>query len=113
MNRETRMKVIIRDMYTCQVCKSNPSLAGLQIAHRIKSGTGTEKYVQFFLENVLHQEWTRKEIREMIIDHPMNLVTTCSLRCNDSVNIFNKPEERDRLLVKIVEAIESRRNTPF
>jgi 5-methylcytosine-specific restriction endonuclease McrA len=103
MNRETRMKVIIRDMYTCQVCGKQPSLTGLQIAHRIKSGKGTEKYIQFFLESVCHKELFLKEIREQIIDHPKNLVTTCSLRCNDACNIFNNQVERDKLIIELLQ----------
>jgi len=105
MNRETRMKVIIRDMYTCQRCQKQPSLAGLQIAHRIKSGSGTEKYIQNYLEEYHHVNLNKKEIIELIIDHPLNLVTTCSLRCNDSYNIFNNEVERDRLLTKIIELL--------
>lgn len=102
MKSEVRKQVLIRDFFSCQRCGKSPGVNGLQIAHRIKSGTGTEKYIQFYLETVQHQEWFLKDIREKIIDHPLNLVTTCSLSCNDSFNIFNNPEERDRLINKIL-----------
>lgn len=102
MKSETRVKIMIRDFFTCQKCYKMPGMSGLQIAHRIKSGKGTEKYIQFYLETVQHQEWLLKEIREQIIDHPLNLVSTCSLSCNDSFNIFNNPEERDKLINEIL-----------
>ena len=99
------MKVIIRDFYTCQRCGKSPGINGLQIAHRIKSGSGTMEYVKNYLF-YCGDRWTKpltdKEITNKIIDHPLNLVTTCSLAHNDSYNIFNNPIERDKLLEEIL-----------
>lgn len=97
MNRETRMKVIIRDMYTCQRCGKQPSINGLQVAHRIHDGEQSLDGLQDRFPDK-----SRKWIKDNIIDHPLNLVTTCSLDCNSSFNIWFNDEAVDRLLTAIV-----------
>lgn len=97
MNSETRMKVIIRDMYTCQRCGKQPSISGIQVAHRIHDG----KETMAGLEDRF-PERSRKWIQDNILDHPMNLVTTCSLSCNDSFNIWFDDMAVDKLLTAIV-----------
>ena len=102
MTPETRNYVLMRDCYTCQRCGKNVYISQLQIAHRIKSGKGTLNHIK---KNFSVDKMTDKDIKENIIDHPLNLVTTCSLRCNDSFNVFNNPVERDKLLNKIMDTL--------
>jgi len=97
MNRETRMKVIIRDMYSCQRCGKQPGLNGLQVAHRIHDG----KETMAGLKN-RYPDKDKKWIQDNILDHPLNLVTTCSLKCNSSYNIWFNDEAVEELLTAIV-----------
>ena len=75
---EKRLKVFERDHYTCCNCgKSIMYYMSPQIAHMIaKSKNNIKKY--------------SKEV----IDHELNLKSTCSLRCNDAcmINIKGKIE---------------------
>jgi len=94
MLKAVRESVLIRDMYTCQRC--HRATGNMQIAHRIKDGSGTIEWLQ--------KKFTDKKkgwLQDNIVDHPLNLVTACSLRCNDSFNIFNNEVERELLVKKI------------
>ena len=102
MKKETRDYVLSRDGYICQQCRILCSPYQLQIAHRIKKGKGTLNHIK---KNFVVDNMTDNDIKDKIIDNPMNLVTTCSLRCNDSMNIFYKPVERDSLIKKIIESL--------
>lgn len=106
MNAWTRNIVMIRDFYTCQNCGKTPSAYGLQIAHRIKQGKGSEKYIKSWLEKKGY-DWTAKQIRDSIIDHPLNVCCACSLTCNDAMNIFFKPEAVEELLNKIMDDLSN------
>jgi len=87
--KERREAVLIRDGFRCRRCGKRAT----QTAHRIAQT----------------KTWVRKYGRK-VIDHPMNLVSVCSLACNDSFNIGNKPEEREALVKEIKEAIEHEHN---
>lgn len=97
MNKDIRMYVIVRDMFSCQRCGKQPSLNGLQIAHRIHNGKESMNGLK-----ARYPEKDRKWIQDNILDHPLNLVTTCSLRCNDSYNIWFNDEAVEELLTAIV-----------
>ncbi len=91
---EFRYRIFARDFFTCKACGA-PNRGQLSIAHRIKSGSGTVKYIKR-----LYPGLTAKQI-DNIIDHPDNLITACRGKCNDSQNVFYKPEIRDELLKSI------------
>jgi hypothetical protein len=104
MTQEQRYRIAARDFFSCQKCGKAVGTNG-QVAHRIKQGKGSEKYIQNYL--IQNYEIFKKLswIRENIIDNGMNVVYCCSLQCNDSFNIFNKPVERDELLEKIIKKV--------
>jgi len=82
---ELRETIFARDNWTCQACGGLARVHGTpQLAHRIsKSKMNLRKY------------------GEAIINHPLNLVTVCSSRCNDAVNIGFNPEKVKDLLRQI------------
>ena len=100
-----RYGIFARDFFTCQRCGSAPGIKGLQIAHRIKQGVGTEKYIKQYTDRMGYN-FTKTYIVKKIINHPYNLVTTCSLKCNDSFNIFNKTVEMNILIDKILKQLD-------
>ena len=100
---QIRRKVFIRDFFTCQRCGKT---GGIHIAHRIKQGIGSEKYIQDYMFNKYNDYKPLSFIREFIINHPLNMVTVCSLKCNDSFNIFFNEVERDELLNKIINTLK-------
>jgi hypothetical protein len=84
-------KVFARDNWTCQTCgKSIYTYGTPQAAHKIcKSKVNIKKY------------------GPEIIHHPLNLVSVCSIgKCNDHWNIGNNPVETEKLVDKILEAID-------
>ena len=89
MNEIDRYRIFIRDMFTCKRC--NKRFHGwqgkLQIAHRIKQGEGSINWIRGELRK-RGIDKSDKWIEDKIIDHPDNVVTVCSLTCNDSFNIF-------------------------
>lgn len=97
MKSEVRKKVLIRDFYTCKRCGRTPGINGLQIAHRLRDGSGTIKWLKGILPDK-PDRW----LQDNIIDHPMNLVTTCCLECNDSFNIFFDEKASKKLLREIL-----------
>lgn len=94
-----RQEIFSRDGYICQVCGKPIFNRQPQIAHRIKQGKQT---VNFLLK--LKKNLTIKQC-ESIIHNRFNLVTVCSLKCNDACNIFFKPVERDELIKKIMQEL--------
>ena len=101
-----RKEIFSRDGYICQICgKPVRSYGFEQIAHCIKQGKGSEDYVMQFIWNEYRKDRSRKWVKDNIINHPDNLKSVCSLRCNDRCNIFNKPVERDILLQKIIKKV--------
>lgn len=101
MKPEIRKKVIIRDFYICRRCGKTPGLSGLQIAHRIRNGSGTIAWLKGIMPHA-----SEKWLQDNVIDNPLNLVTTCCLECNDSYNIFFNTVEAKKLLKEIIESID-------
>lgn len=101
-----RKKIYSRDFFLCQRCFKGRNEVNLEIAHRIKQGDKRSKknYTFNFIRNYVLEkhgiEVSKSQIIE-IIDHDYNVVLSCS-KCNDYFNIFNKPEERNDLLNKIL-----------
>lgn len=96
------LSILERDNFTCQECgKKFQATGSVQLAHRIKKGKGSENYVLKFYYQNFGQSISLKMARE-ILNHPDNLVSVCSLKCNDRQNIFFNPVERDKLLLKII-----------
>ena len=99
-----KKKIFIRDFFTCQSCGGSIYHRHPQIAHKIKQGKGSEDFIsKWLLER--GYDWSRKKIRDDVINHPFNVVTACSLKCNDAQNLFYKPVDRDILLLRILDDI--------
>ncbi|MCF7949880.1 MAG: HNH endonuclease [Spirochaetia bacterium] len=85
---ETKEEVFNRDGWTCQVCGRNVNQSTGQLAHLIpQSKAMLNKY------------------GKQIIHHPDNMLTTCSLRCNNAVQL-NIPMMQEQLARGIRKAIE-------
>lgn len=102
-----KLNIILRDFYTCQNCGERVNPDAIQIAHRIKQdktqkGRGSVAHVRQWLLDHYGLEMSTTEIVGNIINHPSNVCVTCCSRCNDAMNIFNKPVARDSLLRKIM-----------
>ena len=98
IKHDVRELVFARDFYVCQKCGNNENLG---IAHRIKQGHGTINYIKKFVMKKYNLTLKKYQILEIIND-PLNLVVACNGACNDSFNIFNKPVQRDELIIKIL-----------
>ena len=105
MNEDKRNEILERDLYSCQHCKKIPGYSNLQIAHRIGNNKRSMRYIENFLRDNYGKKLTKSFIQDNIIDNSLNVVTTCSLSCNDAQNIFFKPIARDELLKKIIEEV--------
>lgn len=80
-NKENYTKAYERDNYVCQVCGSPAT----QIGHRIGQG-----------------KLCRSMYGSDIIDHVVNLVSVCDLKCNKKVDVTSSPIEREKVLVEII-----------
>jgi len=100
-----RKKIIIRDFWTCRTCGRRVDTVDIQIAHKIKQGSGSEEHIQDWLIQEGYGLWTHKRIREEIINNPLNVCVTCSSSCNDAQNIFFNPVEVDLKLTEILNAL--------
>ena len=71
----------------CEVCDKllNPVDTQPQGAHRVANTIAN-----------------RRKYGSFIINHPLNIAMTCSLRCNSAVNIGNNPGKVIKLLHKII-----------
>jgi len=79
-----RKIIFARDHYVCVCGKSITTYGTPQLAHRIPQ---RKRFIKRYGEEVIH--------------HPMNLVSTCSLKCNASVSIGGKPLEIEKLAREI------------
>lgn len=104
MNSETRDKVFMRDKFLCVVCgKHIQTYNSCQVAHKVKSGKGSEKHISAYIWNKYKKDRSHKWVSKYILDNEMNLSSVCSLSCNDAENIFFKPLKRDDLIDLIIE----------
>jgi len=104
---DKRLKVFARDEYLCQVCGKHISANGSpQLAHRIKSGKGSQNHITAYIWNKYQKDRSAKWATDFIIDSELNLMSTCSLDCNSRCNIFFKSIERDNLIDEIIEQTE-------
>lgn len=90
---DKRETIFERDGYRCHHCGGSIYAHGTpMLAHRIcQSKANIRKY------------------GEDIIHHPLNLLSACCLKCNDSANIGFNPVAREALIDEIMEAIDARR----
>ena len=86
---EKRESIFARDGYLCKVC-GKPIRNGMpQLAHRIaKTRANKAKY------------------SDAIINHPLNLLSVCSLRCNSACNIGYNPAACVELVAEIIDDLE-------
>jgi len=104
IDKEKYHAIFARDQYICQCCGKHVSTFNTpQIAHKIKSGKGSENHIASYIWEKYNKDRSKKWVKDYIIDNEMNLVSTCSLKCNDSFNIFFNPVERDALIDRIIE----------
>lgn len=89
-----REQIFERDDYTCVYCEVYALSPGrqVQLAHLIPN---TKDMISRYGKDV--------------IDHPRNRVTTCSLECNNAVQLTNKPVEADALASEILGDISDSR----
>lgn len=99
MTPDQRQEIFARDGYICKICGRHIYNLHPQIAHRIKQGKQTINFLK------KHKNGLTDKQCISIINHELNLVTTCSLKCNDKCNIFYNPVERDDLLNKIMKEL--------
>jgi 5-methylcytosine-specific restriction endonuclease McrA len=104
MNSEQRNNIFIRDQFLCQCCgKHIGAYDTPQAAHRIRQGKQAEKHIMSYLWNKYQKDRSRAWVRKYIINNEKNLVSTCSLKCNSSFNIFTMSVKRDALIDLIIE----------
>lgn len=83
--QEQRQEIFRRDEYTCQYCgESIYRFGNPQLAHRIS-------------QSVMNVKRYGREV----INHPLNMASVCSLRCNDAQNIGFSTKQADELAEKI------------
>ena len=90
-----------KDIYVLTLLKFQSKLS---LAHRIKQGVQSEKFIYKYMIEHYNLDLSNKQIKQ-IIHHPENLVVACRGACNDSFNIFYKPVERNELLEKIIDKL--------
>lgn len=84
--KETRLYVFNRAGWRCAVCGKKIDWQSGQLAHCIPK--------------------TKHNIKRYglsVIDHPLNVRATCSLRCNDAVLIGFSPIKKQQLLNRIMQ----------
>lgn len=81
-----REEIFERDDWICVYCECFVRLPGRQpqIAHRIPN-----------------TKTMRSRYGDEVVSHPMNVAVTCSLECNNAIQLTNKPSEADELAEQI------------
>lgn len=110
INMNLREIIYYREDGKCEVCKKIIPITQMQLAHRIAKTRGFHKKGTILQ---VKKRWMEKyNIKlstteaENILDHPLNLACTCSLRCNAAVLITGDPEASNKLLNFIYEDIK-------
>lgn len=86
--QEKRQDIFERDSWTCVICGKPLSDGVAQLAHGIsKSKCNIKKY------------------GESVINHPLNLFSVESLKCNSKCNIGMNPVKTNELVEKIRDAM--------
>lgn len=85
---ETKENVFDRDDWVCQVCGSRVTTETAQLAHRIPQ---KDFLIEKYGKDVIH--------------HPENMLTTCSLQCNNAVQ-ENSQKIQDEIYQEIAQEIE-------
>lgn len=88
---EQRLAIYERDGGICQYCGKPVAIDAFTVAHRIA-----------------RTRWAVARYGADVIEHPLNKVTTHPGRCNDGVLITFRPVEREELVARIRQAINSR-----
>jgi len=102
---KSKYEILSRDFFTCRKCGAFGDQSKLQIAHGIMQARNsgmTIKYIVEYIKDYYGDEITRKQASDILNDE-QNVFTTCSLKCNDSYNIFYNPEKRDKRIRDIYE----------
>lgn len=103
---DKRLNIFVRDRFICPCGNQIDKHGTPQLAHRIKSGKGSENYLMKFIWGEYQKDRGRRWVNEFIIDNELNLISCCSLKCNDNENIFFKPVARDELAKRIIDETE-------
>lgn len=82
---KTRMEVLQRAGFVCEVCGTRLGVNTVQLAHRIPQ----------------RKMWLNK-YGKSTIHHPCNLVATCSEECNSRVSLGNSTEQHQQVLDEIM-----------
>ena len=93
---DQKLFIYERDNWQCQVC-GNPNQSVLTIAHRIRQGKGTEKYLRKYLQT----NFSKNTIDE-IVNNPLNMCLACAGACNSKVDITFNPVKVEKLLNEIL-----------
>jgi 5-methylcytosine-specific restriction endonuclease McrA len=94
MKSDVREKVFLRDLWQCQRC----GLPATEIAHKIAKTDSNVQQVQREYLPDRSLAW----IRENIINHQDNLVSSCR-ECNDYFNVGFNPVETCKIIKKILD----------
>jgi len=99
----TKYELLQRDSFMCQNPKCNKigNIDTLQIAHRVKQGSGSIKTVQNFIERKYNKVITKKQAKDIINDE-QNVVIACPL-CNSGFNIYFKTKIMEQKIIDIYE----------
>lgn len=82
---EQRLEIFVRDCYICQTCGKPINWYGTQqLAHRISQSKAN---IKRYGKEVIHNR--------------LNMVSVCSLKCNDAQNIGFSTKQSDELAEKI------------
>lgn len=104
IDSQKRYEIFARDFFQCRRCGATGQ-EKLTLAHRIKSGVGSEEFLIKYFEAVYNISLQKKQARD-ILDHELNLVTACRGKCNDSMNIFFNPVKSVDLIKRIAEDLK-------
>lgn len=80
---ETKMRLIARAGYCCEVCGRRMEPIDVQLAHRIP-----QSYVDYYGKEIIH--------------HDCNLAAVCSLACNKVIDLGDHEDGHKEVLAEIL-----------